>query len=200
VLDWPQGGLIPFLRSSSTMTILDKVIAAVTPAESQEERDNARQQASAAANDSPWLRRVLQHHQEIESAFAAVKDAADANGRRRAQKWLGTLLTGHSLAEEAVLYPAMALSDQKAHATAAYTEQSGAKINLAALEEMDPMSQDYLDKLEHVRGAVAHHVYEEESEWFPALARQGDTVLQTRLSTRYSEEFERYMGADATGL
>jgi hypothetical protein len=65
---------------------------------------------------------------------------------------------------------------------------------------MDPMSQDYLDKLEHVRGAVAHHVYEEESDWFPTLARQGDTVLQTRLSTRYSEEFERYMGADASGL
>ena len=54
------------------MTILDKVIAAVTPAETQEERDNARAQARAVANDSPWLRRVLQHHQEIESAFAAV--------------------------------------------------------------------------------------------------------------------------------
>jgi hemerythrin superfamily protein len=182
------------------MTILDKVIAAVTPTESQQDRDNARAQARAAANDSPWLQRVLQHHQEIESAFAAVKDAADANGRRRAQKWLGTLLTGHSMAEEAVLYPAMALSDQKAHATAAYTEQSGAKVNLAALEEMDPMGQDYLDKLEHVRTAVAHHVYEEESDWFPALARQGDTVLQARLSTRYSEEFDRYMGADASGL
>lgn len=25
-----------------------------------------------------------------------------------------------------------------------------------------PLSQDYLDKLEHIRGAVAHHVYEEE--------------------------------------
>lgn len=182
------------------MTILDKVIAAVTPTETQEERDSARAQARTAANDSPWLRRVLQHHQEIEAAFAAVKNAADANGRRRAQQWLGTLLTGHSLAEEAVLYPAMALSDQKAHATAAYTEQSGAKINLAALEEMDPMSQDYLDKLEHVRGAVAHHVYEEESDWFPALARQGDTALQARLSARYSEEFDRYMGADAAGL
>ena len=107
------------------------------------------------------------------------------------------MLTGHSMAEEAVLYPAMALGDQQAHATAAYTEQSGAKINLAALEELDPMSQDYLDKLEHVRGAVQHHVYEEESTWFPALARTGDGVLQARLSSRYIEEFDRYMGADA---
>jgi hemerythrin superfamily protein len=182
------------------MTILDKVIAAVTPPESQAERDEARSKARAAAQNSPWLARVLEHHQQIEAAFAAVKNAGDANGRRRAQKWLGTLLTGHSIAEEAVLYPAMALSDQKAHATAAYTEQSGAKINLAALESMDPMSQDYLDKLEHVRGAVAHHVYEEENDWFPALARDGDAALQARLSARYTEEFDRYMGPDSAGL
>lgn len=182
------------------MTILDKVIAAVTPPESQAERQSARAKARAAASNSPWLGRVLDHHQQIEAAFAAVKDAGDANGRRHAQKWLCTLLTGHSLAEEAVLYPAMALSDQKAHATAAYTEQSGAKINLAALETLDPMGQDYLDKLEHVRGAVAHHVYEEESTWFPELAAQGDSVLQTRLFARYVEEFNRYMGADADGL
>jgi hypothetical protein len=182
------------------MTILDKIIVAVTPGESQEERDHARANARPIANDSPWLRRVLQHHEEVEAAFAAVRNAPDATGRRQAQRWLGTLLTGHSLAEEAVLYPAMALSDQKAHATTAYTGQSGAKVNLAALDAMAPMSQDYLDKLEHIRSAVAHHVYEEESDWFPALSRQGDSMFQTRLSTRYSEEFERYMGADAAGL
>ena len=182
------------------MSVLDKVIAAVTPLESEEERQSARTQARQAANEAPWLARVLEHHQQIEAAFAAVKAAADASGRRSAQRWLGTLLTGHSLAEEAVLYPAMALGDQKGHATAAYTEQSGAKINLAALETLEPMSQDYLDKLEHVRGAVAHHVYEEESKWFPQLAAQGGSALQMRLSARYTEEFDRYMGPDAAGL
>jgi hypothetical protein len=91
----------------------------------------------------------------------------------------------------------MALTDQKAHSTAAYTEQSGAKVNLAALETMDPMSQDYLDKLEHVRGAVAHHVYEEEDKWFVELSQAGDAALQSRLSARYAEEFDRYMGPDA---
>ncbi len=182
------------------MTILDKVIAAITPLESEDERQAARSKAKQAVTEAPWLGRVLEHHQQIEAAFAAVKDAGDVNGRRRAQKWLGTLLTGHSLAEEAVLYPAMALGDQKGHATAAYTEQSGAKINLAALERLDPMSQDYLDKLEHVRDAVAHHVFEEESTWFPALAAEGDIAMQMRLSARYTEEFDRYMGADATGL
>jgi hypothetical protein len=52
----------------------------------------------------------------------------------------------------------------------------------------------------YLRCAVAHHVYEEESTWFPALARDGDAVMQSRLALRCSEEFERYMGADAAGL
>lgn len=180
------------------MSVLDKVIAAVTPTESEEERRAARHEAEQAATHCEWLRAVLSHHRAVEDAFAQVAAAADATGRRHAQRWLATLLTGHSLAEETVIYPAMALTDQKAHSTAAYTEQSGAKVNLAALETLDPMSQDYLDKLEHVRGAVAHHVYEEESKWFVQLARSGDAAMQARLSARYVEEFNRYMGPDAT--
>jgi hemerythrin superfamily protein len=179
------------------MSLLDKVIAAVTPTESPEERAQARAKARDIANRAEWLRLVLVHHEEVERAFAAVAAAAEANSRRRAQRWLQTLLTGHSMAEEAVLYPAMALGDQKMHASAAFTEQSGAKVNLAALETLDPMSQDYLDKLEHVRGAVEHHVYEEESNWYPKLAATGDAGTQARLSARYQEEFERYMGPDA---
>lgn len=181
------------------MTILDKVIAAVTPDPTPEERLSARARAQEAAVESPWLESVLTHHQQVEAAFAAVKSATSASAQRSEEKRLATLLTGHSLAEEAVLYPAMALGDQKGHATEAYTEQSAAKMNLAALETLEPLSQDYLDKLEHVRNAVALHVYQEESTWFPELARQGNPALQARLTSRYLEEFTRYMGNDAGG-
>jgi hypothetical protein len=44
---------------------------------------------------------------------------------------------------------------------------------------------------------VAHHVFEEESDWFPALARSGDAAFQSRLDARYAEEFKRYMGPNA---
>jgi len=187
----------PVHKESLPMSVLDKVIAAVTPTESQEERLEARRKADELAGQCDWLRMILAHHRALEDAFAQVQAAPDANARRRAQHWLGTLLTGHSMAEEVVIYPAMALGDQKGHATAAYTEQSGAKVNFAALETMDPMSQDYLDKFEHVRNAVLHHMYEEEDKWLPQLARDGDAVLHSRLSARYTEEFSRYMGPDA---
>jgi len=179
------------------MGIVDKVIAAVTPPESDKARAEARQKARQAATPGSWFEMVLDHHLQIEDAFAAVRRADTAEGRRTAEKDLAVLLTGHSLAEEAVLYPAMALHGEKAHAEMAFVEQSAAKVQMAGLEDLDPMSQDYLDKLEHIRGAVAHHVYEEEGDRFLDLHEKANAQLEAKLTRRYKEEFERYMhGAD----
>jgi hypothetical protein len=178
------------------MTVLAKMIAAVTPEPSDEKMQVARTKARAAAGEKGWLSLVLDHHLEIESCFSAVKKASSATARRKAQKRLSLILTGHSIAEESVIYPAMALTDQTAHSTELYTEQSAAKVQMAALENMDPMSEDYLAKLEHIRGAVAHHVYEEESECFVTLRQTADPVMQSHLTRRYKEEFEKYVGTD----
>ena len=70
------------------------------------------------------------------------------------------------MAEEAVIYPALAQAGKQGHANTAYTEQVAAKQQMAALEVMDPMSEDYLDKLGHLEGAVKTHVFQEESDWF----------------------------------
>ncbi|CAN5327106.1 hypothetical protein BH10PSE17_BH10PSE17_01190 [soil metagenome] len=174
------------------MSVLDKIVAAITPPESDEARIEARGKATDAAARSPWLAMVLDHHQQIEASFADVEAAGTATERRAHLKRLALILTGHSLAEEAVLYPAMSLSDQKAHAGEAYLEQSAAKVQLAALDEMDPMSQDFVDKLGHLQGAVAHHMYREEGTWFPNLVTESE-VVQSKLSSRYREEFDRYM-------
>ncbi len=179
------------------MSILDKVVSAVTPTESDDARIQARAKAKAAASAGDWLYLVLDHHQKIEHAFAAVKAASSAAARVSAQKDLAVILTGHSNAEESVLYPALARADEKSHATKAYAEQAAAKMEMGLLEALPPMSQEYLDKLEHIRGAVAHHVYEEESTWFIELKQKLTTAEQTKLSQRYSEEFDRYVGADA---
>jgi hemerythrin superfamily protein len=178
------------------MSVLDKVMAAVTPDPTDEKMQEARAKARAAAGNSGWLALVLDHHLEIEDRFAAVREATSATARRAAQKRLGAFLTGHSIAEESVIYPAMALTDQKGHSGEMYTEQSAVKVQIAALDDLDPMSDDYLDKLEHIRGAVAHHVYEEEGEYFLKLREVADSAMQSKLTRRYKEEFDRYMGSD----
>jgi hypothetical protein len=179
------------------MSVLDKVIAAVTPPESEEARLEARAKARKAATPGGWLEMVLNHHLEIEAAFKAVKDAQTSESRRVAQKNLAVILTGHSIAEESVLYPALALNDAKAHAETAYFEQSATKIQMAALDDLDPMSQDYMDKLEHIEGAVAHHVYEEEGDYFLDLQSKLPAVKKSKMTKMYAEEFERYVGAAA---
>jgi hypothetical protein len=178
------------------MSLIDKVVAAVTPPESEQKRREARQKAQAAAGDNDWLALVLRHHVQIEAAFAAVANAGDPPARRAAEKDLALLLTGHSNAEEAVIYPALVRFGHKSHGMAGYTEQAGAKANMGELEYLAPMSKDYMDKLEHVRGAVAHHMYEEESSRFLDL-KELPSEDQTRLTRRFKEEFDRYMGGEA---
>jgi Hemerythrin HHE cation binding domain len=178
------------------MSIVDKVIAAVTPQESDQARAEARARARAAAGREDWLATILTQHISIEAQFKAVKSATDPVAKKDALKMLGTLLTGHSMAEEAVIYPALALADEKGHATKAYAEQSAAKMQMGALENLDPSSQEFSDKLKHLEGAVLHHVYEEEGSWFLDLAHS-KSVDQAKLTLRFKEEFDRYMGKDA---
>lgn len=178
------------------MSLVDKVVAAVTPPESADARVRAREEARAIAAPDSWFAQLIEHHEQIEAAFEAVEKARTREQRRATQKWLAVILTGHSIAEEAVLYPAMASHGEKLGAELAYQEQSAAKGEAAALEELDPLSDDYLDKLAHIRGAVAHHMYEEEHRRYPKLQERASPETMRRLTQRYAEEFDRYVGRD----
>jgi iron-sulfur cluster repair protein YtfE (RIC family) len=178
------------------MSIFDKIVAAVAPPESEEDRAKARQKAMALAGDDDWLGLALQHHVAIERCFEEARQAQDAETRATAFKQLTLILNAHAAAEEVVLYPIIA-EDHKAHAAMAYQEQAMTKIQLNKLERMDPMSQDWLDKLEHVRGAVLHHMYEEEGTWFPDLHREAGQGNHAMLTRRFREEFERGAGLSA---
>ena len=178
------------------MSLLDKVVATLTPEPSAEKKAEVRAKARAESGGSGWLAMVIDHHERIDALFATIATAGGDAARRNAQRELALLLTGHSLAEETVLYPAMVMTDHKTHSSEAYVEQSAAKVQLAELDELDPQSRDYADKLEHLRAAVTMHAYREESDWFPALRREGDAAMQSKLSRRFREEFDRYMGAD----
>lgn len=176
------------------MSILDKAIGAITPPESDEDRAEARAKAEAMSRPGDWLSQIIEHHRGIEAQFAAVKAATTPDARRSAQEKLGVLLTAHSIAEEAALYPAMAAHRQVGHAEVAYQEQSAAKMEMGLLERLDPDSEDYDDKLEHIEGAVAHHVYSEEGTWFIDLVQSVPAAEQAMIQQRYNEEYDRYIG------
>lgn len=177
------------------MSFLDRIAAAVMPAASDEDRAEARRQAESLAKGDDWLGQVLQHHREIEGAFARALAAGGAQERTAACKELAALLTGHSVAEEAVLYPAVVEHSGKTHAALAFEEQSMAKVEMAQLEKLDPASREWRQKLEHIQSAIQQHVYEEEHSYYPDVVERAPADEQSMLTSRYREEFERYCGS-----
>lgn len=181
------------------MSVIDKVVAAVTPLASDEARQEARQKARGLARPGDWLSQILDHHVGIDAAFANVKTASSAEARRTACKELALLLTGHAQAEETVIYPALTEEGSMGSAGHAYQEQATVKVQMAMLEKLEPMSQDFLDKLEHIKGAVQQHVYREEEKLFPEMIENVTEADQALITQRYAEEFERYFGGGAEG-
>ncbi len=176
------------------MSFLDKIAAAIMPAETDEQRREARERARAAGGGSGWLAEAVYHHDQIESGFAAALASTSEGDADRAVKELAKLLVAHSIAEEVVLYPAMVIEGHKGGATLAYEEQQMAKVQMAELERLTPLSQEWREKLEHIQGAVLHHIYKEESDWFLEIAEDAGGASQTMLDTRFTQEFERSMG------
>jgi len=176
------------------MSFLDKIAAALTPPESDEARTKAHQEAQELATGNDWLARALSHHEQIEASFAKALNATQPAEAAATVKELGTLLVAHSIAEEVALYPVLVMEGHKAHATEAYEEQQVAKVQMAELERLSPLSQEWRDKLEHIRGAVLHHIYREESTWFPEIVRETDPAELAVIDKRFSEEFDRSMG------
>lgn len=177
------------------MSLIDKALGALTPPESDEARAEATRKARSVTQGVDWLSMALDHHDEIRAGFEACRQASDPQTRLGAMKRLALVLNGHSLAEEVVLYPAMAKSGEKGHAGLAYTEQTTAKMQMAELERIDASAQAWADKLEHIRGAVLHHIFEEEGTWFLDLKRDYDD--QAFLTRRFHEEYARYAGEGA---
>jgi hypothetical protein len=172
------------------MSFIDKLLGAITPPETDEARAKATAKARAAATTGDWLSVALDHHGQIRSMFERASNATRPEDRTAAMRALATVINGHSLAEEVVLYPALAKSGGKAHAGLAYAEQTTAKMQMAELERIDPADAAWRDKLEHIRGAVLHHMFEEEGTWFLKLKAQAPD--QDVLTRRFAEQDNRY--------
>ena len=176
------------------MSLLDKIASTVLPPEKPEDRAEAHAKAKALANGNDWLARILSHHEQIEQGFANALNAANPDEARRTAKELATLLTAHSSAEEAVVYPALVIQGHKSHAATAYEEHQMTKVQLAELERLPPLSDEWREKLEHIRAAVLHHIYTEEKTWLPEIVKEASSEERALIDARFNEEFDRSMG------
>lgn len=180
------------------MSFLDRLAASITPAASDEQRAGARTKIESMVPGEAWLGLIVDQHKEIESLFAEAKASSGGQDRRQIVRKLSALLTGHATAEEAVVYPIVSEDSGKTHAGMAYEEHAMTKIQLSKLERMDPTSEEWAEKLEHIRSAVQQHIYQEEKSWLPDLVQNTPDHKKIILNRRFAEEFKRYRGtADA---
>lgn len=174
------------------MSFLDRLAAAVTPAASDEDRAEARKRFEELATEAQFVGDILEAHKKIENLFGAAAKASDRATAKRAVEDLAVLLTGHSMAEEAVIYPQVSELSGKTDAAMAYEEQAMAKVQMAKLQDMTPLSDEWHEKLEHIRSAVEQHVYQEEHSWFPELVESASFEQRGEMSRKYREHFDRY--------
>lgn len=174
------------------MSFLDRIAAAVAPAATDEQRAEARRKIEQLASGEKWLAMIVDQHKTIEDCFARAKSTNDPAARQQAVRELAAELTGHSTAEEAVIYPQVSEHSGKTHAGMAYEEHAMTKVQLAKLEQIDPMSREWVEKLEHIESAVQQHVYQEEDSWLPDLVHNTPAEEKAMLNVRYAEEYGRY--------
>jgi len=131
---------------------------------------------------------IMQDHREVERMFEVLRSAPEK--RAGLVPVLTTLLTAHSRAEEAEVYPAARdeadEADEVAHSQEEHIE---ADQLLARLAETDPRSVGFDEVLDELVSAVTHHVEEEESKVLPGMrqrlsdqrrAELGDAFLASR--------------------
>ena len=182
------------------MSFLDRIAAAVAPAATDEQRAEARLKVEQMSSSDEWLAIIVKQHKQIESLVHEGLNAQGAEAQAQAVRDLGWVLTGHSMAEEAVLYPEISEHSSKTDAGMAYEEHAMTKVQLAKLEKLDPLSQNWREKLAHIQSALQQHMYQEEGTWLPHLAEKSPAGEKSRMTQRFVDEFERYCGSGTAQL
>jgi hemerythrin superfamily protein len=137
---------------------------------------------------------IMNDHREVERLFEQLR-----SGTARAQTVpvLVTLLTAHSRAEEAEVYPVArdeaGAADEVAHSQ---EEHAQAEELLTRLAACDPESPEFDEVLQEVIDAVTHHVEEEESSVLPAMRSNLDEARRDELAQAFLDSRAEHLGEE----
>jgi hemerythrin superfamily protein len=136
---------------------------------------------------------IMQDHREVERLFDELQRHPDK--RPLLTPVLASLLTAHSRAEEAEVYPVA--KDEAGEDEAvphSQREHAQAELTLAQLTEADPQSAEYDRLLSELVEAVGHHVEEEESTVLPGIRERLDETRRAELGQAFADSRARHLG------
>lgn len=146
---------------------------------------------TTAATD--WMAMIDQHHRQVERLFRRMEGTRSAEDRARILNRVATALTGHSIAEEAAIYPMVQMVNLGNRSDELYREQAQVKVMLARLDAMPKGNRQFVDEFRRMAQAVAAHVEDEEQNVYPQLRRRASPGQNEKMSADYARHFERYM-------
>jgi hemerythrin superfamily protein len=136
---------------------------------------------------------IMEDHREVERLFEELKQHPEK--RPLLVPTLATLLTAHSRAEEAEVYPAAKRdageTDEVKHSQQEHAE---AEQLLKRLIETDPESPRFDEALTKLVEAVTHHVKEEESTVLPGMRRRMDAARLAELGRAFAASRAEHFG------
>jgi hemerythrin-like domain-containing protein len=136
---------------------------------------------------------IMQDHREVERLFDELKDSPEK--RPNLLPVLTTLLTAHSRAEEAEVYPvAAAEAGEKDEVSHSQQEHIEADQLLAKLASTDPASPAFEKVLQNLIDAVSHHVEEEETKVLPGMRSNLSDERRTQLGEAFVASRKKHLG------
>jgi hemerythrin superfamily protein len=149
--------------------------------------------AQTAAAGGDWFAMVKAHHLLISKTFDQLLESrSKLNSRRdRLKRLISYQLTAHSVAEENVIYPALAQQGLVTESDKLYLDQAHAKVMNAALDMADAKGDAaWFAKVEALRAAVLQHAQQdEEAQLYPQLQQKLDAAMNAKLTQAYQREF-----------
>jgi hypothetical protein len=137
---------------------------------------------------------LTEDHRRVEQLFKQFDETGEYEVAMEVCLQLGV----HATVEEELLYGLYSAKVDNAGAAEARAEHQEAKDLIAALESMDPGSDEFVTTMTKLKTSVLHHVDEEEREMFPKmLERLPETaaLLGDEMAARKAE-VEAEMRAD----
>ncbi|MFL6124697.1 hemerythrin domain-containing protein [Actinophytocola sp.] len=135
---------------------------------------------------------IMQDHREVERLFDELKQHPDK--RPLLVPVLASILTAHSRAEEAEVYPAAKKAGEEDEVEHSQHEHAEAEELLAKLVETDPESPDFEPALDELVESVTHHVEEEESSVLPGMRERLDDARREELGRAFAASRAKHMG------
>jgi hemerythrin-like domain-containing protein len=135
---------------------------------------------------------ILNDHRELERVFEKLENEPDS--RPTLVPVMIALLTAHSRAEEAEVYPAAAQAGSTKDVQHSQREHLEADQLAADVAAADPTADDFEDLLKKLIDAVKHHVEEEETTVLAEMRENLDPTRLAELGQAFLTSRESHLG------